>query len=264
MATTDTGLENSVPELPNFISYFTRHFHDSTWASLLHEWDSVIFAVILSIMISVFFYFGTRKNELIPSGLQNFLEYLVETLRGLIVEVLGPHGDKYLPFLGTLFVYILCMNIAGMLPFMKAPSSNLNITAALAICVFALVQFLNIRNMGVLGFLYHLAGSPKNTVEWLIAPLMFPIELLIQISRPVTLSLRLFGNVLGEDILIAVFALFGIALVSSFGSPVGLPLQIPFMLFGILTSLMQALVFTLLSTVYILLSMPHSEEEHQH
>jgi F-type H+-transporting ATPase subunit a len=264
LASSDPAYENTVPELPNLITYITRNFKGESWASILHEWDSIFFAVIISVIISIFFYFGTRKNELIPSGLQNFLEYFVETLRGLIVEVLGVHGDKYLPFLGTLFIYILCMNIAGMLPFMKSPSSNLNITAALAICVFVLVQFLNIRNMGIFGFMYHLAGSPKNLVEWMIAPLMFPIELLIQLSRPVTLSLRLFGNVLGEDILIAVFALFGIALVSSLESPVGLPLQIPFMLFGLLTSLMQALVFTLLSTVYIMLSMPHSEENHQH
>ena len=91
---------------------------------------------------------------------------------------------------------------------------------------------------------------------------MFPIELLVQISRPFTLALRLFGNVLGEDILIAAFALFGIGLVASFNSPVGIPLQIPFMLFGMLTSVMQALVFSLLTAVYILLSMPHKEEDH--
>lgn len=262
MENNDEAIETTVPELPNFITLITRKFRGSEWAEWVHDWDSVIFAVIIASLISLLFYFGTRNSRLIPSGLQNFLELLVDNLRTLVVGVLGTHGEKYLPFLGSLFIYIFCMNVAGMIPFMKAPSSNISITAALGITVFGLVQFLNIRNMGFFGFLHHLAGSPKNLTEWMIAPLMFPIELLIQLSRPVTLSLRLFGNVLGEDILIAAFAVFGIGLVSSFHSPIGLPLQIPFMLLGLLTSLMQALVFTLLSTVYILLSIPHKEEDH--
>ncbi|MBA2727794.1 MAG: F0F1 ATP synthase subunit A, partial [Parachlamydiaceae bacterium] len=237
-------------------------FHGSNWAELLHDWDSIIFAVIIASLIAILFYFGTRNSRLIPTGLQNFLELIAHNLRSLVVGILGADGDKYLPFLGTLFIYILCMNLAGIIPFMKSPSSNINITAALGLCVFIYIQFLNFRNMGIGGYFYHLAGSPKNLTEWLIAPLMFPIELLIQLSRPVTLALRLFGNVLGEDILIAAFALFGIGLVASFNSPVGLPLQIPFMLLGMLTSLMQALVFTLLTTVYILLSMPHKKEDH--
>jgi F-type H+-transporting ATPase subunit a len=198
---------------------------------------------------------------LIPKGFQSFLESVVELLRDLVVGILGHHGEKYLPFLGTLFIYIFCMNIAGMIPFMKSPSTSLNITAAMAICVFMLVQFLNFRNHGFLGFLYHLAGSPKTAVEWIIVPLMLPIEIIVQLSRPVTLALRLFGNILGEDILIAAFAVFGISLVASL-SPVGVPLQLPFMFLGLLTSLMQALVFTLLSTVYIMLSMPHHDEGH--
>jgi len=255
------GIENTVPELPNFITFIARKNHGAGWAEFLHDWDSVIFSIIIGSLIALLFHFGTRYKSLIPSGLQNFLELIADNLRNLVTSVLGPEGDKYLPLIGTLFVYILCMNLAGMVPFMKSPSSNINITAALAICVFIYVQYLNIRNMGILGFCYHLAGSPKNTVEWLIAPLMFPIELLIQISRPFTLALRLFGNVLGEDILIAAFALFGIGMVASY-FPVGLPLQIPFMLLGMLTSVMQALVFSLLTAVYILLSMPHKEEDH--
>jgi F-type H+-transporting ATPase subunit a len=148
------------------------------------------------------------------------------------------------------------MNLLGLVPLMSSPTSNLNITVALAICVFVLVQYLNIRNMGLKGFLYHLAGSPTNAVGWLIVPLMFPIELLTQLSRPVTLALRLFGNILGEKILVAFFAMVGITLLYFF------PIQIPFMFLGILTSVMQAMVFTLLTAIYILLSVPHTEEIH--
>lgn len=263
MNNNDEAIENSVPELPNALKFIQRYL-GSDLGEFLHDWDSIIFSVVIATLISLFFYFGTRNPQRLPTGLQNFLELLVDSLRKIVISVIGPEGEKYVPFLGTLFIYIFTMNIAGMVPLMKSPSSNINITAGLAICVFVLVQFLNFRNMGIGGFLYHLAGSPKSTVEWLIVPLMFPIEILLQLSRPVTLALRLFGNVLGEDILIAAFTIFGITLLSSFNSPVGLPLQLPFMFLGLLTSLMQALVFTLLSTVYIMLSMPHHEENNTH
>lgn len=251
----------AIPESPNFITFLYQSFQGFPWVVFLHQWESVFFSILVASLISLIFILGSRKRALIPGKMQNTLEWIVESLEQMVVGVLGPDGKKYLPFLGSLFIYILTMNLFGMIPLMKSPSSSLNITAGLAICVFCLVQYLNIKNMGVFGFLHHLAGSPKDALGWMMAPLMFPIELITQISRPVTLSLRLFGNILGEKILIGVFALFGISLVAQYQLPVGLPLQVPFMLFGMLTSFMQALVFTLLSTVYILLSVPHHEEE---
>jgi F-type H+-transporting ATPase subunit a len=256
------ALSQQTVELPNLISFLHHYFEGTRWASFLHEWESVIFSLLLATLISFVFYLGTRKLTLIPKGLQNVLEFAIENLKELILGVLGRQGEQYVPFLGTLFLYIFCMNVFGLVPLMKSPTSNLNITIALAICVFGLVQYLNIKNMGFFGFLYHLAGSPKTAIEWAIAPLMFPLELLIQLSRPLTLALRLFGNILGEDILIGVFSLIGVLALANIQSPVGLPLQLPFLFLGILSSLMQALVFTLLSTVYILLSIPHLEENH--
>lgn len=253
---------SAVPELPNFITLLNRKFQGIPWVEFLHQWENVIFSIIVAVSISLIFYLGTRNKELIPSGLQNFLELIVDSLRGLILGIIGPQGEKYVPLLGTLFIYILCMNLIGLVPFMKSPSSNINITAALAICVFVLVQYLNIRNMGVGGFLYHLAGSPKDLTGWLMAPLMFPIELLTQFSRPLTLAFRLFGNIFGEETIIAAFSLFGVALLSSFSPHVGFPLQIPFLFLALLTGVMQALVFTLLSAVYILLSIPEEHSTH--
>lgn len=151
------------------------------------------------------------------------------------------------------------MNWLVLIPLIKVPCSDFNVTVALSICVFCLVQYLNIKNFGVLGFLHHMAGSPKTGLEWALAPLMFVIEIFTQISRPITLALRLFGNVVGEDTLIGAFALFGVALFASSQYPVGLPLQLPFLFLALLTGLMQALVFTLLSTIYILLSIPSDE-----
>lgn len=242
------------PETPNAITLLHHYFTKSSWASFLHAWEDIIFSLLVATLVSLLFYLGSRKKQWIPTGLQNFLEWSVESFRNVVVGILGPYGEQFVPFLGTLFIYILFMNLIGLIPLMKSPSSNLNITIALAICVFLRVQYLNIKNMGIKGFFYHLAGSPKGVLGWIMVPLMFPIELLTQISRPITLALRLFGNILGEKILISFFALIGITLLFFF------PVQTPFMFLGLLTGVMQAMVFTLLSTIYILLSIPHAEE----
>lgn len=243
------------PEIPNILTFLHHYFGDETWAELLHEWENIFFSLLIAAILSFLFYKGSRRREWVPSGMQNFLEWLVESFRDIIIGILGPEGKKFIPFLGTLFIYILCMNLFGLVPFMRSPSSHIDITIALAICVFAKVQYLSIKNMGIKGFLYHLAGSPKGALGWAISPLMFPIEVLTQLSRPITLALRLFGNILGEKILIGFFALIGITILFFF------PIQVPFMLLGVLTSIMQAIVFTLLSTIYILLSSPHMEKQ---
>lgn len=255
---------SAIPELPNFITFLHHFFHDTSWGAFLHQWESIIFSILIATFISIVFYFGTRNKELIPSGFQNFLELCVDALRSMILEILGPQGEKFVPLLGTLFIYIFTMNLIGLVPFMKSPSSNLNITVGLAIFVFVLVQYLNIKNMGIKGFIYHLAGSPKDAIGWMMVPLMLPIEIITQFSRPLTLAFRLFGNIFGEDTIIAAFSIFGVTMLSFLGPYVGFPLQVPFMFLGLLTGAMQALVFTLLSTIYILLSMPEHEEQSSH
>lgn len=250
----NASIESDVPEVPNIFTLLYKGAY-SPLTIFLHQWENIIFSIILAAGIALLFCFGAKRRETIPSTrLQNFLELIVELMERFAHEILGAQGRKYVPFLGTLFIYIVMMNWMVLFPFMKAPSSSLSITAALAICVFVLVQYLSIQNFGFLGYLYHMAGSPKGALGWAMVPLMFPIELLTQLSRPLTLAFRLFGNVIGEDILIGAFALFGITLFSFL--PIGLPLQMPFMLFAMLTGLMQALVFTLLTGIYILLSMP--------
>jgi len=107
--------------------------------------------------------------------------------------------------------------------------------------------------------LWHMAGSPRSLVEWVLVPLNLPIHIIGELARPVSLSLRLFGNITGEDVLIAVFIGLGIASLSFLKLPVGVPLHVPFIFLAILTSLIQALVFALLSTVYLSLMLPHEE-----
>lgn len=254
-------MKAEVFEAPNFLYLLYKQHQHELWGAFLYRWESLIFSLLIATFISLFFYIGVRKKALIPTGLQNFLELLVETLQNLFKEVLGEQSEKYLPFLGTLFIYILSMNLAGLIPFMKTPTTSINITAAFAICVFGYVQYLNIKHMGFLGFLYHLAGAPKNLVGWLITPLIIPLELLTQLARPVTLALRLAGNMLGEHILIAVFALMGVIWFATYAFPLAIPSQIPIVFLALLTGLMQALVFTILTSVYIFLSIPEKQEK---
>ncbi len=254
------GFEQEVPEVPSFITLIYKGFEGAAWAAHLQQIESLILSLIAACCISFLFYFGSKKKELIPGSLQNFLELVVDSLRTAVVDIIGLEGEKFVPFLGTTFVYILTMNWFGLVPLLRAPSSNLNITAALAICVFVLVQYENIKNYGFLGFIYHLAGSPKTFGDWLLVPILFPIEILTQFTRPLTLALRLFGNIIGEGILIGAAALFGVLIFAESHLPIGLPLQIPFVLLALLTGAMQALVFTLLSSIYILLSMKHDDK----
>jgi F-type H+-transporting ATPase subunit a len=243
------------PEVPNFLTLLSHYFiSNSKSAALLYAWENIFFSIAVALLLSALFYAASRQTKMIPTGLQNFMELIVETTQKALVGIMGPEGTKYVPFLGTLFLYILSMNLFGLIPLMKSPTSSLSVTTALAICVFCLVQYLNIKNMGLKGFFYHLLGSPKNLTGWMIAPLMFPIELLTQLSRPLTLALRLFGNMLGEKILVGFFSMVGAVWLFS------LPLQTPALFFALLTGLMQALVFTLLSAVYIFLSVMHTEE----
>jgi F-type H+-transporting ATPase subunit a len=252
-------MSGDIPELPNFIQILYNNYPDQKWVLFLHRFEDLFFSLIVIVAMVLLCYWGVHKKALIPGKLQNGMEFGLETLQNLIMGILGPEGAKHLPFLGTLFIYVLMLNWAGLIPLMKSPSSSLDVTASLAICVFCYVQYLNIKNMGVLGFLYHLAGSPKGVASWLLVPLILPLELLAQISRPVTLALRLFGNILGEHILLGVFAILGVVWLAAYAVTLTVPLQIPFVFLALLTGFMQALVFTMLSTVYILLSIPHKE-----
>ena len=254
-------LASVAPEVPNFFTFISKTVNPYLGEKLV-QWENIIFSLLAAGIISLFFHLGLKNYTHVPKGLQNFLEWVVEIIKKTILEILGPEGEKFIPFLGTLFLYILVMNWLVLIPFFRAPSSSFNVTLGIALTVFAYVQYLNIKNFGFLGFLHHLAGAPKNLAGWILAPMMIILELITQVSRPFTLALRLFGNIYGEDILIGTFSLFGVALLAHFQTPIGLPLQVPFLLLAIFTGLLQALVFTYLSTIYILLSIPHSQEDH--
>ncbi|MEW5874937.1 MAG: F0F1 ATP synthase subunit A [Candidatus Zixiibacteriota bacterium] len=257
------------PELPNIITLLSHRFHDVPFIAFLHHWENVIYAFTVAIIISIVAWAATRRRTLLPGKLQNFLEMVVEGLDNFIAGILGPEGRKYTPFLGSLFIYIWCMNMFGLIPGMMSPTggkNGINTTAGLAICVFLYVQYSGLRKQGVVGYVDHLMGNPRSVVQWCLVPLNLPIHIIGELAKPLSLSLRLFGNITGEDVLLAAFVGLGIAATAFLHSPVGLPLHIPFIFLALLTGTIQALVFTLLSTVYfsMMIAEHHHEEEHAH
>jgi F-type H+-transporting ATPase subunit a len=126
------------------------------------------------------------------------------------------------------------------------------------------VQWIGIRKNGILGYLHHFAGQPRDALGWGAAILLFPLEIMGELIKPVSLSCRLFGNILGEDILLAVFVGLGVTTLAFVHSPIGLPLQLPFLFLSTLFGLIQGLVFALLSTVYIVMMLPHDDHHEDH
>ncbi len=232
--------------------------------SILVRFQDPIFSALASLIIVLLFARVYMRRTQDPTRLQAAVEIVVGGLYNLFENVIGPTARRYTPYLGTLFLFILINNLMGLVPLLHASTSSINTTLALALCTFFYVQYIGIKENGPLGYLHHMAGSPRSGVEWAFVPLMFPLHLLGEFIKPVSLSLRLFGNVMGEDKLIAVFIILGAGMFSALHLPFGLPIQVPIMFLAILTSTIQALVFTLLSTVYIALMLPHHEDGEAH
>ncbi len=256
----DAEHEEGHAELPNFITVIVGLVgRDTTVGHFLHQWENFIFSFLSVIILGVVVSAASKHATMIPGGLQNVVEFLAEKLDDFITGILGPQGRKHVPFLGSLFIYILFMNLFGLVPFMRSPTANLNQTLALALCVFFYVQYTGIRNFGLGGYIFHMAGEPRDPISIALVPIMLPLHIIGELAKPLSLSLRLFGNITGEDVLIVIFVGLGIAILGFMDLPVGLPLHVPFIFLAILTSTIQALVFMLLSTVYFLMMMPHEE-----
>jgi len=255
-------------EPPNIVTLLHQYLPHTGWVDFLHHFEDPFFSAIIILGLSLLARQATKKPQIIPGTLQNVVEMFVETFDHFVAGVMGSAGRTYVPFIGTLFLYVFAMNMIGIVPGMKSPTSSINTTLALALTVFVYVQYTGLRKLGVFGYLDHLAGSPrpKGVAGYLIAMVSVPFNLVLhtigELTKPVSLSIRLFGNIFGEDALIGQMLLLGIAALHFMHSPIGLPLQFPFYLLAMLTSLIQALVFSLLSTIYIFLMLPHEEQHH--
>ena len=206
--------------------------------------DYIVISLIVALFLTLLLGLSSRKLSLVPSKSQSVLELIIQAFEGLLVDTIGEQGKKYLPLVATVGLFILFCNLIGLVPGFMSPTSKLNVTIGCALVVFVYYHFQGIRAQGLLKYLSHFAGPIP-----LLAPLMVPIEIISHFSRPVSLSIRLFGNIFAEEVLIVIMA-----------SIIPFFLPLPFMAIAIFTAVIQSFVFVLLACIYIAGAVAHEEE----
>jgi len=208
----------------------------------VHSNVHVVYSWVVMILIIGFGYVAAKGASLIPSKGQNVLEVLVSGLEDFMVDVTGEEGRWFFPIIATIFIYIFVCNLIGMVPGFFPPTADLNTTLSMALPVFVFTH--------VIGVKYHGAKYVKHFLGpvWWMTPLIFPIELIGHFARVLSLSFRLFGNMMGHELVLGIlFALAGV-----FFAP------LPIMALGVFVALVQAFVFFLLAILYFSGAMEHA------
>ena len=224
--------------------------------------DHVTYTWLVMVLLAGLAFAASRNVALVPRGLQNFFEVVLEQFQQLIDDVIGHAGRPYLPLIATLGLFILVGNLLGLVPGMNGPTTNLNTTAACALVVFFAYHAIGIRKQGPVAYLKHFMGP-----VWWLAWLMFPIEVISHLARPLSLTLRLFGNMTGGHILLAIiFFLMGLdgligwalsgsaigAVIGGIGGAVMIVFTVGFLYpLKILVSFLQSFIFVMLTMLYI-------------
>ncbi|MBJ6726028.1 F0F1 ATP synthase subunit A [Geomesophilobacter sediminis] len=203
--------------------------------------DAVVYTWLIIIALILVSLAATKRMAAVPSGMQNFMEVVIGGIENMLVETMGEHGRPFFPLIATLAIFILVSNLIGLVPGFFPPTANINTTAACAVVVFVMTHVVGVKEHGF-GYIKHFLGP----IMWL-APMMFFIEVIGHFSRVISLTLRLFGNMNGHELVLIIF--FGLA-------PFLVPL--PMMLMGVLVSFIQAFVFMLLAMIYIQGSLEHA------
>lgn len=253
--------------LPNWITIANDYAPKNPIVHWMHENEYLVFAWLAGAIFLILIKAVMKRSAPVPGHMQNAIEWIVESMEDVCGGMLGKHLPKYFPFIMSIFFYILVMNLIGIIPGFKSSTSTVDVTLALALVTFLSVQVSGLINLGPLGYLDHLAGSPRDVIGFCMLPVMIPVHVLGELVKPVSLSCRLFGNIFGEDTLIVVFVgVTAFCLKASL-----LALAVPpmagitalFMLLQTLTAIVQALIFSLLTTVYLYMMIPHESHAHE-
>lgn len=229
-----------------------------TWLGYLpligHLPHQVSGAIFILIILSILSFFAFRRialfkpEELIPPekfNIRNIFEIITEAVIKFLDDIIGPRGREFLPIIGTLAFFILFSNLLGLVPGFLPPTDNLNTTVACALVVFFATHYYGVKTHG-LKYIKHFMGP-----VWWLSPLFFIIEVISHLARVLSLSMRLFGNIMADHTLLSLTLL----------TPSFLVIFLPplAMFLGIFVSLIQAFIFTLLSMVYISLAIEEAE-----
>ncbi len=248
-----------LPGIPNHVTY---------------TWLTMIILIVAAIAAS-------RRASLVPRGMQNFMELVIEQFAGMVDDVIGPQGRPYLPLIATLGLFILTANLIGLVPGIAGPTTNLNTNGACAIVVFLSYHAIGIRKHGLLAYLNHFSGPMPWTLGMApIKVLMIPIELISHFARPLSLTLRLFGNMFGGHVLLAViFFLMGFqgligwaisgspygAVIGGISGAITIAFTVGFLYpLKILVAFLQAFIFIMLAMLYIAGAVEEGEHHSAH
>lgn len=222
--------------------FFVKLFELVGLGHFAHTYTHVVYSWVVMALLIIFGALAAKGVSLIPTKGQNFFEVVVGGIENFLVETAGEEARWVFPLVATIFLYVFIGNVVGIIPGFFPPTANLNTTASCAITVFVFTHYIGIKYHGA-KYIKHFLGP-----VWWMAPLIFIIELIGHFARILSLSFRLFGNMMGHEIVLAI--LFGLA--GLFFAP------LPIMALGIFVAFVQAFVFFLLSIIYFSGAMEHA------
>ncbi|NTV45823.1 MAG: F0F1 ATP synthase subunit A [Chlorobiales bacterium] len=218
-------------------------------------WVSAL--VMLLIFSGVGSYYKKNDSKKAPKGLANLMEVLVDFVRAEVAPNIGPGYERFMPFLLTIFFFILTANLLGLIPYSATATSNINVTVTLAVFTYFVTQATAIRAHGIGGYIAHLTGG-THPLLW---PIMVPVEFIGLFTKPFALTVRLFANMTAGHIVI--MSLIGLIFIfkTYFIAPVAIGFSLFIYLIEVLVAFLQAFIFTLLSSLFI--GMAGAHEDHK-
>ncbi len=193
-------------------------------ASVISTWGVMVFIISLV-------WLATRHMQMLPNGVQTVIEGIFEAMEQTVLEVTPEHGRLIMPFISTLWVFLIIANMVGLIPGLHSPTGDLSVTSALAILVFLSVHWFGIRTQGLKKYLHHYLQP---------TPMLLPFHIISELTRTLALAIRLFGNVMSLEM-----AAMLIVLVAGFLAP------IPILMLHIIEALVQAYIFGMLALIYL-------------
>jgi F-type H+-transporting ATPase subunit a len=241
--------------MPSIYGLFGGHWHEPAPGETVIP-EHIVWAILLMVIaIAGIFLLRGKLSIDRPSKGQQLLEVIVEQIRGLLDQVIGPYGRRYVPVIGSFAVFILVGNLMGQIPGLGAPTENINVTGALGLSSFLYYIGMGFRQQGI-KYLKHFTGGLQGAMLISIGWLIFVVEIISNSVRPVTLSVRLFVNMFADHMIGAQFLKLAPWFVPIFT-----------IVLGMFVAFVQTFIFIMLSMVYLSETVPHEEhdvEEHGH
>jgi len=219
--------------------FFVKLFELIGLGHFAHEYPHVVYSWVVMALLIIVGALGAKHISMIPGKVQNVFEMIISSLEEFTVSMAGEEGRWFFPFVATIFLYIFFANLAGLVPGCFSPTADLNTTLSCAIPVFFFTHYVGIKMHGV-HYIKHFLGP----VWWMI-PIILPIEIIGHLARVLSLSFRLFGNIMGKELVLGILFM----LAGAFFAP------LPIMALGVFVSFVQAFIFYLLSVMYFSLAM---------